>query len=205
MLTWHRSIILTVLGSGFLAIYVVISRHPLGDPELVTMPGWVPFIPALAPLYLAMLPASWALPLLIHSQQRFRACVRALTWAFAITVALWLGMPTTITRPDTSPVWWHAPYQVLAMLDRPTNIFPCGHILAPVIGAWFLSEEYPRWGLALVLTALAGAVVIAVSWQHRPQDIFLGAVIAIGAVLVTKLSQAMRRRAQKLQRPSRTT
>jgi len=201
----NRAIILTVIGNAFLAIYVFISRNPLVEPQSVTMPGWVPFIPTLAPLYLAMLPLSWAMPLLIVSQQRFWACVRALSWAFAITVVIWILVPTTLARPEIAPGWWHAPYRVLAALDRPTNIFPCGHILAPVIGTWFLSEEYPRWGLALVLTTLAGPVVIAVSWQHRPQDIVLGAVIAIGAVLVTRLPPAMRRRDQKLQRPSSTT
>jgi len=182
-----RAAILTGIGSSFLVVYVLISRNPVMVPETVTMPEWVPFVPALAPVYLAMLPLSWAMPLLIGSPQRFWACVRALSCAFAITAGVWVLVPTTLPRPDIAPGWWHAPYRLLAALDRPTNIFPCGHILAPVIGAWFLSEDYPRWWLALVLATLAGAVVIAVSWQHRPQDILLGTAIALGAVLVTRL------------------
>jgi hypothetical protein len=190
----RRALRLTVIGGVLLAIYSLINHHPLRSPILVSMPDVVPFIPVLAPAYLAMLLIGWYLPLAIRSDDRFAACVRTCIWAFVITTVLWITMPTTMPRPMVSADWWNAPYRFLNAVDAPTNICPCGHILAPVIGVWFLSQERPRWLPIMIAALIAGAVIIAVTWQHRPIDILIGTAIASVAI-------ALDRRAERIRQP----
>lgn len=174
---------LALIGGALLGIYLIISRFPLFPPRVVTMPDAVPFVPLLALAYWAVLVIGWFLPLAIRDDARFAACVRSCILAFIITASMWILLPTTLIRPAFTQVWWNLPYQLLSRVDVPTNICPCGHILAPVIGAWFLGGERPRWWPWLAASVIVSAATIVLTWQHRPVDVLLGAMIAVVAII----------------------
>jgi len=189
MTTTSRALPLAALGAAFAACYALISHAPLRPPTEVAMPEGVSFIPEAAPLYLVMLPAGWFLPLLIRDEARYRACIRATVLAFALTTSLWLLIPTVLLRPPAPDGWLTAPWRLIACYDQPTNVFPCGHILAPTISAWFVGTERTSWRPWLALAWLAGAASIAMTWQHRPIDILAGTLIAGLAIAVCRRMQ----------------
>lgn len=181
--TLHRLPFLLATGPLLLGFYLFINRRAEGHVA-VTMPDGVPFVPAFAFVYLAMLPIPWFLTLFIVDAGRFRRCIAALLLGFVAVCALWIGFPTRMDRPPVPDGWWNELYRRLIAIDRPVNILPCGHILPPVIVMWFLAEENRRWLRLLVPLLVIGAISIVVTWQHRPVDILAGAAIAIGAILV---------------------
>ncbi len=180
-----RCLTLTLIGDGALVLYVLVNRRDVEVPEQFVMPDWVPFWPWMAWPYLGMLVLPWFLPLFFRDPGRFRRSLEAFVWAFAITLAVWIALPTELPRPAPVHGWGDAAYRWLLKIDRPRNVLPCGHVLAPVIFLWAFYQERKSWRWPLVLGLAFGMVSIATTWQHRPADIALGTVIAIAGIVIS--------------------
>jgi hypothetical protein len=180
-----------LLGWAILSIYMFINRHQSGSPYVLTMPSWVPFWPVMTLPYLSMLPMTALTPAFIQHTGRFRRSQLALLIAFLLVMPWWHFTPTVLPRLPADPVWWNAPYHWLIAIDRPYNVTPCAHGMGPVISAWFLLQERPRWRWPIISYLALCLPTIALTWQHRPQDILLGTVAAfLGIFCASKINLA---------------
>ncbi len=176
-----RALLLAPLGLGMLAIYLLIGRVHFWTPRLLHMPEGIPFAPAFCLPYLGLLLVAWSAPLHLSNPRRFKACVIASLTGFSLAVIGWLLFPTTLPRPPIPQGWITLPYRLMALIDAPTNVLPCAHVIPPVVVGWYLKQEHPGWGLGMGLVILLGAATISLTWQHRPIDILIGlAIAAIG-------------------------
>jgi hypothetical protein len=172
----------SVLVWSVLGLYLHINYHQPSSPTVLTMPSWVPFWPVFTVPYLAMLLATWLLPLAIRNVGRFFACWFAMFFAYFIVITLFVSFPTTLPRPPVPHGWWAGLYRGLAATDPPNNVMPCAHGIGPMVAAWFIVRDRPTWRWPLVGMLVVGLPSIALVWQHRPIDIVLGAVIAAIAI-----------------------
>jgi membrane-associated phospholipid phosphatase len=73
-------------------------------------------------------------------------------------------------------------------VDRPVNIFPCGHVLWPIATLYFLARESRKWLIPLLPLFLFGTITIVTTWQHRPVDVLVGIGLSLGAIwLATRI------------------
>lgn len=181
-MTLSRSEKITYLGLFALSCvtYFTISQVVVRPVE-VMMPAWVPFLPVLAIPYLLQVVGSYVLALAVRDEARRRACFYAYFLAYGVTCLIWYFYPTVMHRPHVPPGWWNWPYSVMAGLDMPVNVVPAGHILMPVIIIWAFSHDRPEWLWWLVPAEALGMIGIVTTWQHRPVDVLVGILLALGA------------------------
>jgi hypothetical protein len=183
----RRFVVCSVVGWTMMALYIFISRHQVGEPTAVPMPGWVPFVPAFILPYLGLLLMTWLLPVAITDGARFRACLRANVCAYLLVMPWWVLTPTMLPRPPLPEGVWAEAIQRLWAVDRPYNIMPCAHGMGPMVVAWFVSREYPKWRWLLIAALVIGLPSIALTWQHRPIDILLGSLAAVVGIIVGEM------------------
>ncbi len=186
--TLLRMIFLIASGTALMGAYLYINQLGGISHTPVSMPAWVPFLPSLVWIYLGALVVPWFLLLAIDDPVRFRHCAVAHVLAFVMLAMVWLWFPTKMLRPEVPQGWWNELYRYLVLIDQPVNIMPCGHILSPVIVTWFLAEEKRRWLRWLLPLVAISAASIVTTWQHRPVDILLGAVVAFIAIGIVKVT-----------------
>ncbi len=160
-------------------IYFYLGRHGVAPVEVVNA-SWVPFLPVLALPYLLQVVVSYALIVMLSDRALRRATVKAYFAGFAVCALAWHFYPTVMYRPEIlNPTWWNWPFRVMASLDMPTNIVPAGHILMPVLIIWAFAIDRPRSLWWLVPCELVGTLAIVSTWQHRPIDVVMGALLAV--------------------------
>ena len=149
---------------------------------------------------------TWLLPVAISDDARFRACVRANVCAWLLVMPWWMLIPTTLPRPALPAGMWQDSFRWLWAIDQPNNVMPCAHGVGPVVAAWFASQTYTAWRWPLIIFLVPGLSSIALVWQHRPIDIFLGIVAAIAGILFAEIwkSWSQRRSEQQNPLPSRS-
>jgi hypothetical protein len=182
---WRFVAATAIVWSG-LALYFVITYHPTSPPVTVEMPSWVPFWPIFAVPYLGMLFAAWLLPVAIRDAGRFRACLRAMTYAFLLVIPWWVLIPTRLHRPPMPEGWWVGVYQWLTVHDPPNCVLPCAHGIGATVAAWFLALDRPKWRWPLAGMLVVGIPSIALIGQHRPVDILIGTVAAIAGIFLAE-------------------
>lgn len=193
-LLW-RLLASTLLVWSGLGFYFIVSQGQSNASTTLVMPSWVPFWPAFALPYLGMLVVAWLLPVAISDAARFRACLRALVYAYLLIVPWWLLMPTILERPSVSEGAWNGPYLWIAAHDRPSCVMPCAHGIGAVVAAWFVGLERPTWRWPLVGILAVGMPSITLIGQHRPVDILLGtAAAAVGIAIAEALNYREQRR-----------
>src|SRR5688572_25916977 len=180
----RRFAAITFLVWPVLGLYMVICHRQTTAPTVVTMPPWVPFWPAAFAPYVGLLLATWLLPVAIRDAGRFRACLWADVCAYLLVIPWWILMPTTLPRPPAPEGAWTYAYQWLWALDPPNNVMPCAHGIGPMVAAWFVGRDRPKWRWLLAGMLGLGLPAIVLSWQHRPMDVFLGAVAAVVGIAV---------------------
>jgi len=168
-----------LFGLSALAYFTIARMHT--SAAVVGMPAWVPFLPILAIPYLLQVIGSYALVMAVRDRARRHASVKAYFASYTATCLVWALYPTVMYRPPSPGGWWNWPFSVMAGLDLPLNVVPAGHILMPVIICWAFWHDRPRWLWWLVPAELLGAVAIVTTWQHRPVDVLVGAVLAVVA------------------------
>jgi hypothetical protein len=189
-LLW-RLAVMSVLCWPMLKLYAYLNDDLSAPRTTVVMPSWVPFWPAFAGPYLAMLWVTWLLPVTIRDTRRFWACLLAMACAYLLCIPGWILVPTTLPRPPLPEGWWAGLYRGLAAIDPPNNVMPAAHGVGPMVAAWFAGRDRPTWRWPLAGMLALGVPSIALIWQHRPIDIALGTVaavvgIAIGEALVRR-------------------
>jgi len=181
--------------SSALGLYFIISLGQSVPATTVVMPSWVPFWPTFALPYLGMLLVPWLLPIAIRDAGRFRACLRAMIYAFLLVVPWWLLIPTRLHRPPMPEDWWVGPYYFSATIEPPHCVMPCAHGIGATVGAWFVGLDRPTWRWPLVGMLVLGLPSIAFIGQHRPIDILIGMIaVAVGIAIGEALNR--RERAQ---------
>jgi hypothetical protein len=187
---FRRFVVNSMVVWAMLWLYMFINHHQAAPSNTVLMPAWVPFWPSFFPVYFAMLLVTWFLPVAIRDAGRFRACVRANVCAWLLVMPWWILSPTMMPRPALPEGVWAYVFDYVWMVDLPYNVRPCAHGIGPVVAAWFVVQERPRWRWLLAGTLGLGLSSIALIWQHRPMDILLGTVAAgIGILVGTMLSR----------------
>lgn len=185
----------TLLVWPALGLYFIIALGPSAPPATVEMPGWVPFWPAFAPVYVSLLLVPWLLPLAVRDTGRFVACLTAIAIAYLLVAPWWVIVPTRLDRPPMPEGWWAEPYRWIATVDPPRCVLPCGHGLGPTVAAWFVAFDRPAWRKPLAVMLLLGLPSIALIGQHRPIDILIGeAAAAVGIVVGEVMHRRIRAR-----------
>ena len=179
----QRFVAVTLLVWSGLGAYFFISINQ-DTATTVVMPEWVPFWPGFALPYLSMLLVAWLLPLAIRDPANFRACLRAMCYAFLFVVALWVLIPTRLQRPPLPEAWWAEPYRWLAHIDPPHCAMPSGHGIGPIAAAWFVGLERPAWRWPLIAMLALGLPSIAFVGQHRPIDILIGTAATVVGIVI---------------------
>lgn len=174
----RRFVINTLVTWPMLGLYLLINHHQLPPTNIVLMPSWVPFYPAFFPIYFGLMLMTWLLPVLLSDPLRFRACLRANLCAWLLVMPWWILTPTMMPRPPLPEGLWAETFQWLWAMDHPYNVMPCAHGVGPVVAAWFVGREYPKWRWPLAILLMATLPSIALVWQHRPIDILFGTIAA---------------------------
>ena len=174
----RRFVVNSAVVWSMLWLYLLINHHQPPPSTILVMPAWVPFWPALISVYFAMLLVTWLLPVAIADAERFRACLRANVLGWLLVMPWWLISPTMMPRPALPEGLWAEVYQWLWARDLPYNVRPCAHGIGPVVAVWFVAQEHPRLAWFMVGMLALGLSSIALVWQHRPVDIFLGMLAA---------------------------
>lgn len=174
----RQFVVNTVVVWPMLGLYLLINHHQPTPATTVLMPTWVPFSPAFFPVYFGLMLVTWLLPVAISDPTRFRACLRANVCAWLLVMPWWILTPTMMPRPPLVEGPWASAFHSLWAMDQPYNVMPCAHGIGPVVVAWFVGRECPRWRWPLVVFLLATLPSISLVWQHRPIDILLGTVAA---------------------------
>lgn len=180
----QKFLVTLVTGTSLLTLYLLINHAPGNDHVPVTMPEWVPFWPGLALPYLLMLILPLFLQSLIQDKVRFRQALLSVIIGFTMIASIWMLFPTEMARPPVAHQTDGMVYRFLAGVDRPVNIFPCGHVLWPVVSIYFLGRERRRWLKFLIPLLLFGVVAIVTTWQHRPVDVLAGMILSAGAIFL---------------------
>lgn len=183
----RRLVAATATTWPMLALYLVIDHHSFTRATAVVMPPWVPFWPAFALPYSGMMFVWWLLPVAIRDARRFRACLWALVFSYLLVMPWWVLTPTTLPRPALPDGWWAGYYHWLWMHDPPNNVMPCAHGIGPVVVAWFLNRDRPKWRWPLAGILALGLPSIALTWQHRPIDILLGTLAAVFGIILAEI------------------
>lgn len=180
----RRFVVNTVVVWPMLGFYLLINHLQSTPTHIVPMPSWVPFWPAFFPVYFGLMLITWLLPVTISDRTRFRACLRANICAWLLVAPWWILTPTLLPRPPLDEGSWSETFHWLWAMDHPYNVMPCAHGMGPIVAAWFVSRQYPKWRWPLVVILIATLPAIALVWQHRPVDILLGtAAAAIGITI----------------------
>ncbi|MDF1711513.1 MAG: hypothetical protein P1U90_04700 [Akkermansiaceae bacterium] len=178
----QRLLLVNITGASLLSIYLLINRlDERGHIEL-EMPAWVPFWPGMALPYLMMLILPVFLQMLIQDRRRFLQSLLSVIIAFTATAIIWILFPTEMIRPPLDAQSHISIYQFMIRVDRPVNIFPCGHVLWPISVLFFLTKEHRNWLRILLPLFLVGTVTIVTTWQHRPFDVLTGIGLSLGSI-----------------------
>jgi hypothetical protein len=199
----RRFVVNSMVVWPMLWLYMLINHCQAAPSTTVPMPSWMPFWPAFLPVYMALMLVTWLLPVVIEDAGRFRACLRANVCAWLLVMPWWIFSPTVMPRPALPEGVWAYAFNWLWTVDLPYNVRPCAHGMGPVIVAWFVAQERPRWRWPLVWMLGVGLSSIAFVWQHRPVDILLGTVaaglgIAIGETLSRREQVSFRKSLREL-------
>lgn len=184
----QRFLLVNFTGASLLLIYWLINHRTEANYTPIVMPGWIPFWPVMALPYLMMLLFPVSLHLLIQDQRRFFQALLSVVIGFIAIATIWTVFPTEMTRPSIENHSHTTIYQFLAGADQPVNIFPCGHVLWPIVVLFFLAQEHRNWLIILLPLFLFGTVTIVTTWQHRPVDVLTGIALSLGAIwLATRI------------------
>lgn len=187
----NRAVALAAGYALFCVLYL--GSFAVSHPRAVYLaPGWLdlalPAWPGSLWLYLSqfiLLPLAFALE---TRSERLTHAFYAMLTATLVSCAVFVLWPTTVgqtmpTAPaDPTGVAWRWLYT----LDVPGNCFPSLHVALAALAAWLLAGRGGPWRIAAPVWALAIAVSVVTTRQHRAIDVAGGLAVALLAAWVVR-------------------
>jgi membrane-associated phospholipid phosphatase len=183
-----------VLSAG--TIYLLLNHIQLFSPKLLPLLSWdiaIPFLCWSIFPYLLLLSCDVILPLWIKNKKIFRISIRAAIIASLISSLIWGLYPTTYPRPELSEILLTQPdpfslatYQLLVLIDTPSNCFPSGHITMPAIFCFGLCRQNRRHTPWYLIAMLLLDISVLTTKQHYLLDMISAFVCAAIALYLSE-------------------
>ena len=192
-MTVKQRVALTIGFMGSLmAIYLCIGWLRLGNAATVhevptAIDDWVPFSLTWLPVYLFMLPMSWAPICAAADKRNVYRWMAAVLLMYALAIPLWVLWPVTVPR---SPVdvdgFWTFVLMIMRLADPPVNCLPSMHVaVATLAGLLVRQVDRAVGNLLLLLMPLIWYSTMALD-QHWFVDGLVGMLFAVVAERVTR-------------------
>ncbi len=147
----------------------------------------IPFIPQLVPSYIFVYFLVIMMFLSIDSDALLNEAVKTFLACMGVHLLFFYFMPVKMTeRPDIIPNgnFWNDYAAFWYWLDKPTTLFPSGHVSMSFLAAYYTRRVHPRLGnFCLMVAAYVGVSVVLIK-QHYIADVAAGFVLASGFYLL---------------------
>ena len=192
-ITPRRRVGLTLgLMGGLMTLYLCIGWMRVGGATPVhTVPtaidDWVPFSLAWLPIYLFMLPMSWAPVCAFADRRNVHRWIASVLLMYVPAVPLWLAWPVTVPRdPVAVEGFWSFVFMLMRATDPPVNCLPSMHVaVATLAGLLIRQVDKPVGNGLLLLMPFIWYSTMALD-QHWFLDGLVGVVIAVAVEWTTR-------------------
>ena len=175
---------------GLMALYLTIGWFQIEGREAMLFPtvidDWVPFSLAWLPLYLFMLPISWAPACTFVDRRCLKRWVLSAVLMYIPAVPLWIFWPVTVPR-EVVPIdgYWTFALSILRAVDPPVNCLPSMHVAVATLAGLLIRRSDPLVGnLLLLLMPFIWYSTMALD-QHWFVDGLVGMIIAVVVEMAT--------------------
>ena len=175
---------------GLMVLYLLVGWLRVEDQDMLLLPtvidDWVPFSLAWLPLYIFMLPMSWAPACTFVDRRCLKRWVVSVVLMYVIAVPIWLLMPVTVPRGSV-PVtdYWTFAFDILRSIDPPVNCLPSMHVAVATLAGLLIRRADALVGhLFLVLIPFIWYSTMALD-QHWFVDGLVGMVLAVAVEQMT--------------------
>ena len=143
------------LMSGSLTLYLLVGWLQPGGvaPTMVStaVDDWVPFSLWWLPMYLVMLPMSWAAPCALADRRCVKRWVVSVLLMYVVATPLWLFWPVTVPRePVEVEGYWTFMLWFLRAVDPPVNCLPSMHVAVATMAGLLIRRVDPTVGRLLL-------------------------------------------------------
>ena len=173
-----------------MSLYMIIGWFQPDGVRLHMVPtavdDWVPFSLAWLPLYIFMMPMSWAPACTFVYWDDFRRWVVSAVLLYMPAVPLWYFWPVTVPR-EVVPVddFWSFGLAVVRAVDPPVNCLPSMHVaVATLAGLVIRRVDHVVGRRILILMPLIWYSTMALD-QHWFVDGLVGVVLAVIVEAIT--------------------
>ena len=169
---------------SLMALYLVIGWVQVDNREALLLPSfiddWVPFSVGWLPLYIFMLPMSWAPACTFVDRRCLKRWVVSVLLMYLPAIPLWTLMPVTVPRdPVAVDGYWTFALEILRNTDPPVNCLPSMHVAVATLAGLLIRRADPLVGnVFLVLMPFIWYSTMALD-QHWFIDGLVGMVIAV--------------------------
>lgn len=175
---------------GLMALYLVIGWLHADDPGSLLLPtridDWVPFSLAWLPLYLFMLPMSWAPACTFVDRRCLKRWIYSALLMYLPAAPLWIWWPVTVPRdPVEIEGYWTFTLWLMRGLDPPVNCLPSMHVAVATLAGLLIRRADPVVGRRLlVLMPFIWYSTMALD-QHWFVDGLVGMLLAVVVEQIT--------------------
>ncbi len=169
---------------GLLALYLVIGWVQLSEGAAITLPTSiderVPFAIGWLPLYIFMLPMSWAPACAFVDRRCLMRWVISVLLMYAVAIPIWLVMPVTVPRVPLEVVdYWTYALDIMRRVDPPVNCLPSMHVAVATLAGLLIRRADRLVGYGcLALIPFIWYSTMALD-QHWFVDGLVGLVLAV--------------------------
>ena len=187
---------------GLMALYLTIGwvEADSAQPTLLStgIDDWVPFRIEWLPIYLFMLPMSWAPACTFVDRRCIKRWIYSVLLMYFVAVPLWTLWPVTVPR-EVVPVdgCWSFALWIMRAMDPPVNCLPSMHVAVATLAGLLIRRADPLVGRCILcLLPFIWYSTMALD-QHWFLDGFAGMLIAVTVEQLTHRWMAIPSSAQK--------
>ncbi len=167
----------------YIALYQLINRCPLFEPQVLSM-TWldrsIPFLPQLLPLYIAYIPFFWWTGARSEDDEMATRFFYATHLQLLLCATIWLVFPVTMPREafyGAETLSWADAFW--RWFDAPNNCLPSLHAANGLMFIQFNWKRPARWlHTTIALAIIASTVMVK---QHYVVDLLAGGVVYLVA------------------------
>jgi membrane-associated phospholipid phosphatase len=174
----------------YILVYQAVNRFPLFEPQILPMSWldtWLPFLPALLPLYVAYIPFYWWTGIRSEDDVVLNRFFYATHLQLTLSAIVWILFPVTMPRElFYHPELYNWADAFWRWFDAPNNCLPSLHAANCLLFVHFNWNRPGRW----LTTAFAVAIILSTLFvkQHYAVDLLAGfAVFAISVRFLRSL------------------